>query len=42
MADQWLETGPTTLTSDLNADNKVDLKDFALLAQAWLEETLWP
>jgi hypothetical protein len=27
---------------DLNNDNKVDLDDFAILADAWLSELLWP
>jgi hypothetical protein len=27
---------------DLNNDNKVDLDDFAILADAWLDELLWP
>jgi hypothetical protein len=42
MVDQWLLTAPPARTADLNADNKVDLKDFAKLAQGWLEELLWP
>jgi hypothetical protein len=28
--------------ADLNGDNKIDLKDFALLAKQWLIEELWP
>jgi hypothetical protein len=42
MADQWLKTAPPALTGDLNTDNKVNLKDFAKLAQGWLEVLLWP
>jgi hypothetical protein len=30
------------LAADLNADKKVDFKDYAKLADAWLEEILWP
>jgi hypothetical protein len=32
----------TGIPVDLNDDNKVDLKDFAALADAWLDEELWP
>jgi hypothetical protein len=28
--------------ADLNGDTKVDFKDYALLADSWLEELLWP
>jgi len=44
MVDEWLNTVPpeTALATDLNGDNKVDLKDYAVLAQHWLEEVLWP
>jgi hypothetical protein len=27
---------------DLNGDNQIDLKDFAILADNWLEKNLWP
>jgi hypothetical protein len=27
---------------DLNQDNKVNFKDYAILAEAWLDEQLWP
>ena len=30
------------LAADLNADKKVDFKDYAKLADSWLEEILWP
>jgi hypothetical protein len=30
------------LAADLNADTKVDFKDYAKLADAWLDEVLWP
>jgi hypothetical protein len=42
MAAQWLLTAPPTRSTDFNADSKVDMKDFAKLAQGWLEEKLWP
>jgi hypothetical protein len=44
MAQQWLQAIPpaTALSADLNADKKVDLKDYAKLVDAWLEELLWP
>jgi hypothetical protein len=30
------------LAADVDADNDVDLRDYAILADAWLEEILWP
>jgi hypothetical protein len=44
MAAQWLQTIPpaTVLSADLNADKKVDFKDYALLADTWLDKLLWP
>jgi hypothetical protein len=38
MAEQWLKAIPpeTALSADLNADKKVDLNDFAALANEWL------
>lgn len=30
------------LAADLNEDKKVDFKDYAILADAWLDEQLWP
>jgi len=32
---------PLTLPTDLNADRRIDLKDFALLAEAWLYGNGW-
>ncbi|MFC1605099.1 hypothetical protein ACFL5F_08745, partial [Planctomycetota bacterium] len=33
----------TLLTpADLNGDNKIDFADFALLADHWLENQIWP
>jgi len=40
----WL-AGYTSLLSipaDLHQDGKIDFKDFAVLADSWLEELLWP
>ena len=28
--------------ADVNSDNQIDFKDFAILADHWLEEHLWP
>jgi hypothetical protein len=28
--------------TDLNDDNKIDFGDFALLAEHWLENQIWP
>jgi hypothetical protein len=44
MVGEWLTTVPpeTSLAADLNADDKVDLKDYAVLAEHWLEMLLWP
>jgi hypothetical protein len=38
MAEQWLRTIPpeTVLSADINADKKVELNDFAVLAENWL------
>jgi len=33
---------PDGVSSDLNDDKKVDFKDYAILADMWLEEQLWP
>ncbi len=45
----WLTTNgtgtiedPTASPADLNTSDRVDLRDFALLATHWLEDTLWP
>jgi len=44
MVDEWLNTTPKpAIATDLNGDNKVDLKDYAVFAQHWLEVgVLWP
>ena len=41
---EWLlETDvDTTLTVDLNADDVIDLADFALLGDEWMELISWP
>jgi hypothetical protein len=41
MASEWLDTGDT-LTADLDANKKVDLKDYAKLADDWLAQLSWP
>jgi len=41
MAADWLAVDPA-LAADLNADSSVDFKDYAALADQWLEEQLWP
>jgi len=33
---------PDGVSSDLNDDKKIDSKDYAILADMWLEEQLWP
>jgi len=33
---------PDGVSSDLNEDRRIDFKDFAGLADGWLEEQLWP
>ncbi len=45
----WLATDgtgtiedPTPSPADLNASDRVDLRDFAILATHWLEDTTWP
>jgi hypothetical protein len=40
----WLagKTEPFTEPFDMNEDDTVDFKDFAVLADQWLEELLWP
>jgi hypothetical protein len=40
--EQVLHIAGIGIPGDLNDDNKVDLKDFAALADAWLDEELWP
>jgi len=40
----WLAgvTAPFSKPFDLNVDGAVNFKDFAVLADSWLEEVLWP
>ena len=40
----WLAglTLPFSIPADLNSDNVVNFKDFAVLADAWLDQLLWP
>jgi hypothetical protein len=40
----WLagRTSPFSQPFDLNQDGTVDCKDFAVLADSWLEQALWP
>ncbi len=33
---------PLLYPADLNSDNRIDFTDFALLAENWLDEHLWP
>jgi hypothetical protein len=33
---------PLMSPADLSADGRINLKDFALLADSWLNERLWP
>ena len=39
MASEWLTAG---VLADLIDDDNVNLRDFALLADDWLKEFLWP
>jgi hypothetical protein len=41
LAKEWLSTDPDR-TADLDADGDVDFKDYAALADTWLDELLWP
>jgi regulation of enolase protein 1 (concanavalin A-like superfamily) len=41
MANEWLAVG-NDLQTDLNLDNEVDFKDYAGLADTWLDVLLWP
>jgi hypothetical protein len=40
----WLAgyTSPFSIPADLHQDNVINFKDFAKLADSWLEEVLWP
>jgi len=40
MSDAWLQSGQNT--ADVYEDSIVNLKDFAVLANSWLEKELWP
>ncbi|MHC4338066.1 MAG: hypothetical protein ACYSTG_09025 [Planctomycetota bacterium] len=40
MSDAWLQSGQNT--ADIYEDGVVNLKDFAVLANSWLAEQLWP
>ena len=33
---------PAPLSADLDASDRVDLRDFGVLAEQWLEDGLWP
>ena len=37
LAESWLQTGPG-LSADIYADGVIDFKDFAVIADKWLEE----
>jgi hypothetical protein len=41
MTGDWLANDPA-LEADLNVDSTVDFKDYAVLADQWLDEQLWP
>jgi hypothetical protein len=40
----WLAgyTSPLSIPADLHQDSKINFKDFAVLADSWLDELLWP
>jgi hypothetical protein len=40
----WLAgyTSPFSIAADLNVDDVINLKDFAVLADAWLDQLFWP
>ncbi|MHC4646366.1 MAG: hypothetical protein ACYTBJ_12770 [Planctomycetota bacterium] len=40
MAGEWLHN--SNMVADLDLDSRVDFEDYALLADGWLEEILWP
>ncbi|HBG27985.1 MAG: hypothetical protein A2Y10_17310 [Planctomycetes bacterium GWF2_41_51] len=42
LADNWLSPLPVNSEIDLNDDNNINFKDFALFASDWLDEALWP
>jgi hypothetical protein len=41
LAKQWLASG-SNLEADANSDNNVNFMDYAVLADVWLQEVLWP
>ncbi len=41
LANEWLLAGPD-LQADVDLNQVVDFKDFALFANTWLDEVLWP
>jgi hypothetical protein len=45
MTGNWLAVEPdpdVDLEADLNSDGTVDFKDYAVLADDWLDEQAWP
>jgi regulation of enolase protein 1 (concanavalin A-like superfamily) len=44
MAQQWLAAGPQDAApaADVNGDGRVNIPDFARLADTWMDEVLWP
>jgi len=38
----YLLLTPRDPAIDMNSDNTVDLKDYAVLVDMWLDELLWP
>jgi hypothetical protein len=38
----YLLLSPQDSTIDMNSDGTIDLKDYSLLVDIWLEEQLWP
>jgi hypothetical protein len=40
----WLAgyTSVLSIPADLHQDNAINFKDFAVLADSWLEQVLWP
>jgi hypothetical protein len=41
MTSDWLADVPD-LAADLNSDSMIDFRDYAVLADSWLDEQLWP
>lgn len=40
LADEWLDS--SSIAADLQPDSKIDFRDYAILAEGWLEKWLWP